>query len=270
MTMPTKPTLEALMNERILILDGAMGSMLQRYKLQEADFRGERFASHHKDVRGNSDLLNLTKPDVVREIHEAYLAVGVDMLETNTFTATTIAQADYELEHLAYELNVAGAKLAREAVDAWTSKDPSKPRYVIGSLGSLNRTLVAVARRQRSGLPRGHLRPGARRLCGTDPGTSRRRRRRHPVRDDHRHAECEGRPRRPRRGLHRARQPRTIDDQRHHDRRLGPHLVGPDARGLHDLGRARQAADHRHQLRAWAARRCAPSWRSSRACRPSA
>jgi len=136
-----KPTLESLLNDRILILDGAMGSMLQRHRLQEADFRGERFKDHHKDVRGNSDLLNLTKPEVVREIHELYLAVGADMIETNTFTSTTIAQADYELEHLAYELNVAGARLAKEAVDAYTAKDPSKPRYVLGSLGSLNRTL---------------------------------------------------------------------------------------------------------------------------------
>ncbi len=140
-TSPTKPTLEALMNERILILDGAMGSMLQQHKLQEHDFRGDRFASHHKDLRGNSDLLNLTRPDIVRHIHSLYLEVGADMIETNTFTSTAIAQEDYDLAHLAYELNVAGAKLAREACDAFTTQNPAKPRYVMGSLGSLNRTL---------------------------------------------------------------------------------------------------------------------------------
>ncbi len=143
MTTPndTRPSLEQLFDTRIPVLDGAMGTMLQRYKLTEADFRGERFLAHPKDLRGNSDLLSLTRPDVVREIHEAYLDAGADFIETNTFTATTIAQADYDLEHLARELNVAGARIAREAADAWTSKDPSRPRYVLGSIGPLNRTL---------------------------------------------------------------------------------------------------------------------------------
>ena len=137
-----KPSLESLLDQRILILDGAMGSMLQRYKLQEADFRGERFASHPKDLRGNSDLLNLTRPDIVREIHTKYLAAGADMIETNTFTATPIAQADYELSDLAYELAQSGATLAREAVRAWEAEHPGdKPRYVLGSIGPLNRTL---------------------------------------------------------------------------------------------------------------------------------
>ena len=136
-----KPPLEALMNERILILDGAMGSMLQQHKLQEADFRGERFKDHHKDLRGNSDLLNLTKPEVVRGIHALYLEVGVDMIETNTFTSTSIAQDDYDLAELAYEMSRAGATLAREACDTYTARDPSRPRYALGSLGSLNRTL---------------------------------------------------------------------------------------------------------------------------------
>jgi len=141
MTASTRPPLESLFATKIPVLDGAMGSMLQRYKLTEKDFRGERFADHPKDLRGNSDLLSLTRPDVVREIHDAYLDAGADMLETNTFTATTIAQADYDLAHLAYELNVAGARLAREAADAFTAKDPSRPRYVLGSIGPLNRTL---------------------------------------------------------------------------------------------------------------------------------
>ena len=139
--MDHRHPLERLMDERILIMDGAMGSMLQRYALTEADFRGERFATHPRDLRGNSDLLVLTRPDVVAEIHEAYLAAGADMIETNTFTATTIAQADYGLSDLAYELNVAAARLARGVADAWTARDPAKPRFVLGSIGPLNRTL---------------------------------------------------------------------------------------------------------------------------------
>jgi 5-methyltetrahydrofolate--homocysteine methyltransferase len=136
-----RPPLESLFETRIPVLDGAMGTMLQRYKLGEADFRGERFLTHPKDLRGNSDLLSLTRPDVVRAIHEAYLEAGADLIETNTFTATTIAQADYDLQALAYELNVAGARLAREAADAFTARTPERPRYVLGSIGPLNRTL---------------------------------------------------------------------------------------------------------------------------------
>jgi 5-methyltetrahydrofolate--homocysteine methyltransferase len=141
MTADARPTLEQLFATRIPVLDGAMGTMLQRYRLTEADFRGERFAAHPKDLRGNSDLLSLTRPDVVRAIHEAYLEAGADLIETNTFTATTIAQDDYELAHLARELNVASTRLAREAADAWTAKNPARPRYVLGSIGPLNRTL---------------------------------------------------------------------------------------------------------------------------------
>ncbi|MCC6623287.1 MAG: methionine synthase, partial [Deltaproteobacteria bacterium] len=134
-----KPTLEALLDQRILVLDGAMGTMLQRHGLVEADYRGQRFATHLKDLRGNSDILNLTRPDVVRGVHAAYLAAGADMVETNTFTATAIAQADYDLSELAYEINLAGARLAREAVAAHDA--PDRPRYVLGSMGPLNRTL---------------------------------------------------------------------------------------------------------------------------------
>ncbi|TNF29774.1 MAG: methionine synthase [Deltaproteobacteria bacterium] len=133
--------LERLMDERVLIMDGAMGTTLQRYGLSEADFRGARFADHGTDLRGNSDILSLTRPDVVREIHELYLDAGADLIETNTFTATAIAQADYALSHLAYELNVASARLAREAADTRTAADPAKPRFVLGSMGPLNRTL---------------------------------------------------------------------------------------------------------------------------------
>jgi 5-methyltetrahydrofolate--homocysteine methyltransferase len=115
--------------------------MIQRYKLTEADFRGSRFADHPRDLRGNSDILVLTRPDVIAAIHREYLAAGADIIETNTFTSTAIAQADYGLETLAYELNREGARLAREAADEWTGKTPDSPRLVAGSMGPMNRTL---------------------------------------------------------------------------------------------------------------------------------
>ena len=129
----------ALLRERILVLDGAMGTMVQRYRFSEEDFRGERFADHPKDVRGNTDLLNLTRPDAIREIHAAYLGAGADIISTNTFTATRIAQADYGLSHIAGELNEAGARLARAAADDAEAAD-GRPRFVAGSLGPTNRT----------------------------------------------------------------------------------------------------------------------------------
>ena len=130
--------LPALLAQRIAIIDGAMGTMIQRYKLGEADFRGTRFADHAKDLKGNNDLLVMTRPDVVREIHEGYLAAGADIVETNTFGATSIAQEDYGLGHVAREMNVAAAKVAREAADKFSSAD--KPRFVAGALGPTPRT----------------------------------------------------------------------------------------------------------------------------------
>ena len=141
-TTTTEHTLRALLDERILVIDGAMGTMLQRYKLGEADFRGERFRDAAIDLKGNSDILSLTRPDVVRRIHEEYFEAGADIVETNTFTATSIAQAEYGLSDLAYELNVASAKLARAAADAVMERDGGKrPRFVAGSIGPLNRSL---------------------------------------------------------------------------------------------------------------------------------
>jgi 5-methyltetrahydrofolate--homocysteine methyltransferase len=131
-------TLPALLRQRILIIDGAMGTMIQRYKLTEADFRGERFNGHPKDLKGNNDLLVLTRPDVIRQIHEQYLAAGADIVETNTFGATSIAQDDYALGHVAREMNVAAAKLAREACAKFST--PDKPRFVAGALGPTPRT----------------------------------------------------------------------------------------------------------------------------------
>ncbi|MEF7617095.1 homocysteine S-methyltransferase family protein [Aquincola sp. MAHUQ-54] len=130
--------LPRLLRERIVIIDGAMGTMIQRYKLTEADFRGERLKDHPKDLKGNNDLLVLTRPDVIREIHDQYLAAGADLIETNTFGATTVAQEDYDLAGLAYEMNVAAARIARAACDA--ASTPDKPRYVAGALGPTPRT----------------------------------------------------------------------------------------------------------------------------------
>jgi 5-methyltetrahydrofolate--homocysteine methyltransferase len=126
---------------RILVIDGAMGTMIQRHKLTEADYRGERFKNWHTDVKGNNDLLCITNPDIIIGIHKLYLEAGADIIETNTFSSTVIAMADYEMQSLAYELNVAAAKCARTAADAYTALDPSKPRYVAGAIGPLNKTL---------------------------------------------------------------------------------------------------------------------------------
>ncbi len=132
--------LRTLLNQRILILDGAMGTMIQRHGLTEADYRCARFADHGKDLKGNNDLLLLTRPEVIRGIHEEYLAAGADIIETNTFNSTAISQADYALESLVHELNFAGAKLAREACDIYTAQTPDKPRFVAGVLGPTSRT----------------------------------------------------------------------------------------------------------------------------------
>ena len=130
--------LKAALEKRIVILDGAAGTFIQGYELDEAGYRGERFADWSCDIKGNNDILNLSRPDIVREMHAAYLGAGADIIETNTFSATTIAQADYAMEDLAHELNVAGAALAREAADAVST--PDRPRFVAGAIGPTNRT----------------------------------------------------------------------------------------------------------------------------------
>ncbi len=128
--------------ERILIIDGAMGTMIQQYKLNEAEFRGERFKNHHLDLQGDNDLLSITRPDVVEAIHRAYLEVGADIIETNTFNATSISQADYEMPPgVAYDMNLAAAQIARRAADDFTAQNPAKPRFVAGALGPLSKTL---------------------------------------------------------------------------------------------------------------------------------
>ena len=143
--MPSRHTdrsaeLQALLQERLLILDGAMGTMIQRHNLQEADYRGERFRDHARDLKGNNDLLLLTRPDIIRGIHADYLTAGADILETCTFNSNAPSQADYGLQALVYELNLAGARLAREVCDEFTARNPAKPRFVAGVLGPTSRT----------------------------------------------------------------------------------------------------------------------------------
>lgn len=140
--MAMKKTIQDRLQEKILIIDGAMGTMIQRYKLEENEYRGERFKDWHKDVKGNNDLLSITRPEIIEEIHLQYLDAGADIIETNTFSSTTIAQADYDMQSLAYELNVAAATCARNAVDTFVSRSADRePRFVAGAIGPLNKTL---------------------------------------------------------------------------------------------------------------------------------
>ncbi len=126
--------------KRILVLDGAMGTMLQAYKFTEEDFRGERFKDYKTPLQGNNDLLSITQPHAIKEVHAKYFVAGADIVETNTFSGTTIAMADYEMEDLVYELNFESAKIAKEVADEFTAKEPHKPRFVAGSIGPTNRT----------------------------------------------------------------------------------------------------------------------------------
>ena len=135
-----KERLTTAVQDRILVLDGAMGTMIQRHALTEDDFRDEALADHPKPLKGNNDLLSITRPDIIREIHAAYFEAGADIAETNTFSSTSIAQADYGLEHLVYDLNFQSAKIAREVADEFAAREPDKPRFVAGSLGPTNRT----------------------------------------------------------------------------------------------------------------------------------
>ncbi|WGF87144.1 homocysteine S-methyltransferase family protein [Marinivivus vitaminiproducens] len=140
MTEIERPDLHDLARRRILVLDGAMGTMIQGYGFDEAAYRGERFRDHPSDLKGNNDLLTLTQPDAIFAIHTAYLDAGADIVETNTFNSTTLSQADYGLEALAYELNLEGAKLARAAADTKTRATPERPRYVAGAIGPTSKT----------------------------------------------------------------------------------------------------------------------------------
>jgi 5-methyltetrahydrofolate--homocysteine methyltransferase len=135
-----KVSISELLGSRILVLDGAMGTMIQRHKFSEEDYRGERFKEYPQPLQGNNDLLSITQPEAILEIHRKYFEVGADIAETNTFSSTSIAMADYAMEDLVYELNFESAKLARQAADEFTAKNPDKPRFVAGSMGPTNRT----------------------------------------------------------------------------------------------------------------------------------
>src|SRR5919106_547060 len=140
-TVDQRQQLEQLLSRRILLLDGAMGTMIQRHRLAEADFRSERFRHHPRDLQGDNDLLSLTQPDVIMAIHHAYLDAGSDIIETNTFTATAVAQADYGMQAAVYEINREAARLAKQAAAEWTARTPQQPRFVAGAMGPTNRTL---------------------------------------------------------------------------------------------------------------------------------
>lgn len=133
-------SIEEILKERVLVLDGAMGTMIQRHPLEEEDFRGERFKDHSHPLKGNNDLLSLTRPDIIKDIHRQYFEAGADIVETNTFSGTTIAQADYSLEDAVYDINYQSAKIAKEVAEEITAREPEKPRFVAGSMGPTNRT----------------------------------------------------------------------------------------------------------------------------------
>ena len=135
-----KEKIQDILKSRILVLDGAMGTSIQGYGLTEADYRGDRFKDHHKDLFGNNDLLSITRPDIITKIHQEFLEAGADIIETNTFNSTSISQEDYQTQHLVHEINYAAAQLAKTAAEEYTAKDPAKPRFVAGSLGPTNRT----------------------------------------------------------------------------------------------------------------------------------
>jgi 5-methyltetrahydrofolate--homocysteine methyltransferase len=132
--------IENILKERILVIDGAMGTMIQRHKLTEEDFRGQRFKDHRFPLKGNNDILSITRPDIIKDIHRQYFEAGADIVETNTFSGTTIAQADYHLEDAVYDLNYLSAKIAKEVAEEFTRREPHKPRFVAGAMGPTNKT----------------------------------------------------------------------------------------------------------------------------------
>ena len=245
------------LKERILVLDGAMGTMIQALKLDEEGYRGARFDAWNREVRGNNDLLNLSRPDAVRDIHLAYFRAGADIVSTNTFSSTKIAQADYGMEGIAYELNHAGAKLAREAA-ALAEKEDGRRRFVAGALGPTNRTASISPDVSNPGFRAITFRPAARGLWRADQGSDRRRRGFAADRNHLRHAQRQGGDLRDCRSLRRARHRPAGDDLGHHHRPLRPAAVGPDAGGVLECGAARQSGHHRASIARSAPRKCAP------------
>ena len=246
--------LDAALRERVLILDGAMGTMIQRRGLGEADFRGERFAGHARDLAGDNDLLVLTRPDVIEAIHDEFLAAGADIIETNTFNGTAIAQADYGLEEVVYELNRTAARLARTAAERWTQPDAGPPALRGRGDRADEPHALDLARRQRRDLPRRHVRRAARRLRRAGPRADRRRLRPAADRDDLRHAERQGGDPGGAGGVRRAGGRAAADAVGDHHRPQRTHAVGPDHRRLLGVRGARPSVLGGHQLRARRAR----------------
>ena len=244
--------LARILRERIVVLDGAMGTMIQRYRLGEADYRGERFRDHPRSLKGNGDVLQLTRPDVVEAIHEAYLRAGADIVETNTFGATRIAQADYGLEGAVREMNV-----ARRAARARGVRPVRERRQAALRRRRARADAEDSEHQPRRQRPRGaerHLRRVARRLPRAGRGVARRRSRPVPGRDDLRHAQCEGGDLRPRRTDGGERRAVAGDRLGNRDRRVGPHPLRADGRRVLAQRSARAAARDRPQLRARARR----------------
>ncbi len=142
--MNTLERIKSLLLERVLVLDGAMGTMIQRNNPKEEDFRGERFKDWESPLKGNNDLLNITQPEMIKQIHKEYLEAGADIIETNTFNSTRISMADYQMEDYVYEINFEGARIAKEAAVEFTKQNPDKPRFVAGSIGPTNRLQVCL------------------------------------------------------------------------------------------------------------------------------
>ena len=262
---PIESQLRKLAAERILVLDGAMGTMIQALKLEEEDFRGARFAAWNRELRGNNDLLNLTQPEAIRDIHLAYLRAGADIVATNTFSSTSIAQADYGMEDIAYELNLAGARLAREA--ALRGERGGRPAALRRRRHRADQPhRLDLARREQSRLPRRHVRRAARRLCGAgarrciDGGA------------DLLLLETIFDTLNAKAAIYAIEElfdergdARAGDDLRHHHRPLRPHAVGPDAGSVLELGPPRRAVRRSASTARSAPRRCAPISPRSRA-----
>ncbi|MDR6353806.1 hypothetical protein Q3H58_000477 [Pseudomonas psychrotolerans] len=235
--------------QRILILDGGMGTMIQSYRLEEADYRGERFADWPSDVKGNNDLLLLTQPRIIAEIEKAYLDAGADILETNTFNATRVSQADYGMEEITYELNLARCPGRSRSGRRQDPRNAGSPALRRRGARPHQPDLLHLSGCQQSRLSQRHLRRTGGELHRGYPGTHRRRRRPHPDRDNLRYPERQGGDlRRP--GCVRGHGRRAADhDLRHHHRRLRPYPLRPDHRGLLELGAPRQADLRGPQLR---------------------
>ena len=241
----TRQKLEAILRERIAVLDGSWGVLIQRELRGEDAYRGERFRDHSHDVAGDPDLLNITRPEVVTRIHNDYFEAGADIATTNTFTATTIGQADYAFDaDVVHEMNVEGARLARRAADDWSARTPDKPRFVAGAVGPLNVTLSLSPKVEDPAYRAVSFERSPRRVRAPDSRAARRRRRPAARRDRVRLAQREGGDRRRARRGARAAALAVL----HGDRQERPQSLRADGRGVLALGPACEPADRRRQL----------------------